>query len=524
MAEKDHQTARLVAVIAATTISLACGTNYGYSAWGPQFADRLRLSTTASNIIGASGNLGMYASGIPLGWLVDKKSPRLAILIGGAALGLGYFPIKMAYDKGEGSMSVASLCFFAFLTGMGSCSAFSASIKVAALNWPYHRGTATAFPLAAFGLSALFFTLAGHIIYTDDTSGLLLLLSLGTFALVFISFFFVRVPHPSTYTALATTELHRSPSLSANSNRLHRTKSGQSKYSTDSLDAGPTADLDHLDHEAHESPDYDATEDSSLMSSPSDQDPEDAVKHRRHTHSHRPDLSGWALVRRPEFWLLFCQLGLLTGVGLMTINNIGNDAQALWYHLDPSTPKPFLLRRQLLHVSTISFCSFSGRLLSGIGSDFLIKRLHASRFWCIVASSSIFTLAQLAALLVSTPQLLFLVSALTGLAYGALFGVYPALVADAFGVHGLSMNWGTMTVSPVLSGPLFNAVYGAIFDSHSKTLESGVMVCEEGLQCYRSAYYMTLGASLVGVGIALWAVNWDHRRKAEEEREMRREA
>jgi hypothetical protein len=35
----------------------------------------------------------MYASGIPMGMITDRKSPRLAAIIGMFALGFGYFPI-----------------------------------------------------------------------------------------------------------------------------------------------------------------------------------------------------------------------------------------------------------------------------------------------------------------------------------------------------------------------------------------------------------------------------------------------
>lgn len=75
--------------------------------------------------------------------------------------------------------------------------------------------------------------------------------------------------------------------------------------------------------------------------------------------------------------------------------------------------------------------------------------LHLSRFWVLVLSSALFLLAQISGYTISTPAFLGLLSGLTGLAYGFLFGVYPALVAETFGVHGLSQNWGVMTLSPV---------------------------------------------------------------------------
>lgn len=152
------------------------------------------------------GNMGMYASGVPLGFLVDKQGPHPGVLLGSIALGSGYFPIKQAFDAGPGSMGIGLLCFLSFLTGFGSCAAFQASIKTSALNWPLHRGTATAFPLAAFGLSAFFFTALSGIAFGDDTSDYLLLLAGGTFVLTFASLFFITIPHAEAYHVLSTSE------------------------------------------------------------------------------------------------------------------------------------------------------------------------------------------------------------------------------------------------------------------------------------------------------------------------------
>ena len=135
--------------------------------------------------------------------------------------------------------------------------------------------------------------------------------------------------------------------------------------------------------------------------------------------------------------MLFC----LCGVGLMTINNIGNNARSLWHHYDDSATHDFIQKRQLMHVSILSVCSFVGRLSSGIGSDFLLHH-HCSRFWTLVVSATIFTIAQVVALSIENPNQLFWLSGLTGIAYGMLFGVYPALVADAFGTSGQGVNWG----------------------------------------------------------------------------------
>lgn len=99
-------------------------------------------------------------------------------------------------------------------------------------------------------------------------------------------------------------------------------------------------------------------------------------------------------------------------------------------------------------------------------------------------------------------------------AYGFLFGVYPALVAQNFGINGLSQNWGFMTLAPVIFGQLFNLIYGSIYDSHSTILPDGQRDCPQGVKCYRRAYWVTFGASLVSLGVSLWSIRHEHVIKA----------
>ena len=179
-----------------------------------------------------------------------------------------------------------------------------------------------------------------------------------------------------------------------------------------------------------------------------------------------------------------------------------------------------------MHVEILSFMSFCGRLISGmsmlrmpepnadsvcpgIGSDVIVRKLEMSRFWCLFISSMIFLFAQICGTQIENPHVLGFLSGLTGLAYGFLFGVYPALVAETFGVNGLSQNWGSMTLAPILFGNIFNLIYGHIYDRHSIILPDGQRECKDGLYCYRNAYFVTLGASLIGVIISLWSVHHD---------------
>jgi hypothetical protein len=136
------------------------------------------------------------------------------------------------------------ISFCSFLSGVGSCAAFQAALKTATLNWPSHRGSATACPLAAFGLSAFFYTVIAGFAFPGDTSGLLMLLSLATSLLVLVAIpFLIVVDHQAgtRYEVLPTSERSR-----RDSNLLHRAKSHGTRYKASAIPTPETSKLDFI--------------------------------------------------------------------------------------------------------------------------------------------------------------------------------------------------------------------------------------------------------------------------------------
>ncbi|OJJ59039.1 hypothetical protein ASPSYDRAFT_1177352 [Aspergillus sydowii CBS 593.65] len=531
MADTGLKAKRFVSIVAATMVALACGTNYAYSAWSPQYAEKMKLSSTQANLIGAAANLGMYACGIPMGLLTDNRGPRLTTLIGAVSLGVGYFPLHL------GSMGVFFQSFFSFLTGFGSCSAFGASIKTAATNFPEHRGTATAFPLAAFGLSALFWSTLSAILFNGDAGQFLLLLSLGTSIMNLVSFPFMRLLAPSPSTGPYSPVSHRS----VESRPLRRPKPTEPHPSIgDSSDAGMHSTTIFSQSAVHsrshstaskaqaQGNDADIDELSSLVSKTPSRTSQDYFHEREPEEDddglsdvapkpHQPDVRGLAMLNKVEFWQLFLTMALLSGIGLMTIKYVSlhfnfSSVKSLWQHYDDSASSQFIQQRQVMHVSILSFGNFAGRLSSGIGSDILVKKFNMSRFWCLLLSSVVFTLTQLAGASIVNPNQLAIVSAFTGIAYGFLFGVFPSLTAHTFGINGLSQNFGVMTLAPVFSGNIFNLLYGAIYDLHSIVDKDGDRDCPDGLSCYQAAYYTTFFSGVAGIVVCIWSIWRDGRR------------
>jgi hypothetical protein len=165
------------------------------------------------------------------------------------------------------------------------------------------------------------------------------MLSLGTFGLVFVPFFFLRViPHSSSYSALPTHEPTRS-----NSNQLQRTKSAESHRHRRMSEPGRQSDSKDPDAVeepfspklsgvgtavAPEVPSGDTDETASLLSKSSSSGPgdisfqENTMKSDDRHDSQHLDIRGWALLPIKEFWLQFLMMGLLTGIGLMTIKYV----------------------------------------------------------------------------------------------------------------------------------------------------------------------------------------------------------
>jgi MFS family permease len=153
---------------------------------------------------------------------------------------------------------------------------------------------------------------------------------------------------------------------------------------------------------------------------------------------------------------------------------------------------------------------------AGVGSDWLATKLHASRVWCLVLATIIFFVAQICALLIENPHLLIFVSGLSGLGYGFLFGVFPSIVAESFGIRGLSQNWGFMTLAPVVSSNIFNIFYGRTYDQHSIKKPGGERVCMDGIECYKAAYFVTISSCGLGLIFSLWVIRRQHLRQINE--------
>lgn len=146
---------------------------------------------------------------------------------------------------------------------------------------------------------------------------------------------------------------------------------------------------------------------------------------------------------------------------------------------------PFLLYCSLTRARP-DFVTLSPGILTDVAKHrFAIRRIH---FMSLV--SLLFILSQVVALYTTDVGSLWIVSSLLGIAYGGLFGLAPVITLEWFGLcqfyflysssnivlttfpsssplANFSLNWGFVSMSPILGGNVANLIYGRIYDSHT---------------------------------------------------------
>jgi hypothetical protein len=187
--------------------------------------------------------------------------------------------------------------------------------------------------VAAFGLSAFFFSTMAGIFFHGDTGSLLRLLALGTCVMVSVSGFFLRVlPPTQKYTTIPDRETedrqqftYEEPEEIGRQDTNSIPSSSQSSSTQPLLHAGrePISGNEALNDLEDSRVTGEAT---SLVDAPktspyTDEETGSQVQtyHDNENSSHYSDIRGLALIRRQEFWQLFLMMGLLSGIGLMTI-------------------------------------------------------------------------------------------------------------------------------------------------------------------------------------------------------------
>ncbi|CAE6420344.1 putative membrane protein YMR155W OS=Saccharomyces cerevisiae (strain ATCC 204508 / S288c) GN=YMR155W PE=1 SV=1 [Rhizoctonia solani AG-1 IB] len=561
----------LLVLFGSILVALGSGTNYVYSAYAPQLGAKLQLTHTQINIVGIAGNLGVYCSGPIWGKFVDARGPRIPLLVAFVLILFGYGGIR-AFYTGAITMSdssvarfngdVAALFFFSLCTGIAGNAGITSAMNAAAKSFPDRmRASITGMVASGFGLSAFFFSTTAHILFPGDTGALLLTLALGSSLAMLVGVFIVQpVPHTTQhdlYQALPATESQLSVveqwdtfspveatyeqdaiahvqgtsrardearrSLSLAREDVPFLSEGVSSYRGRTRNATRLA-LDIPAWSQNPSQEQDRRRSVSMH-----RDFIDATSNVREPNSDDPNIHGLALFKTLDFWVVFGVLSLLAGTGLMYINNVGLIVQALLAAGNPDWDRADGGERQAAQVSIISIANAAGRILIGLGADHGKNKYDAPRSYFLVITALVAIASQVSLMYAEIPNHLWMSSGLLGLAYGATFGLCPVLTIEWFGIGHFSGNWGFVSLAPVVSGNLFNLMFGRNLDNRATESKPTIappahalirglpsskeLLCYDGNECYTASIRVSLFACFCALAISVFAAWRDKQRQ-----------
>ncbi|KAF8655191.1 hypothetical protein AX16_003223 [Volvariella volvacea WC 439] len=501
---------RVRTLVVSLLVALGSGTNYAYSAYAPQLGARLHISHTQLNIIALAGNVGVYSTGPIWGRLVDTRGPKIPLTFAFLFLLSGYSGIRHFFDAGvpkdaptisDWTFGLLVLC--GYLTGAGGNGGLTSSVNSTAKSFPDRaRASATGLVIGGFGLSAFIFSSIAKYAFPGNTSSFLLLLALGTASPMILGWFFVK-PVPFHEGRVSGGEEAADISHRANS-RTRLLDAEENPLANSTLSDGEDEDEEVPLHST--GVDVGGAEPRHRRSYSLERN----ADHSLHDHN-LPNIFGSELITNGDFWLLFSILSIVSGTGLMYINNVGSMSQALYAQGNPNYDEKRAAVWQAQQVSSISLMNFTGRIFIGLVADFTKTKLGLPRSYCIVLVAFFAFISQVTAARIDTIENLWMASALLGLAHGSAFSLFPTMTIEWFGMPHFSENWGYVSMSPMFGGNIFSLIFGRNLDAHEtvtptpELLVDARHICLQGRLCYVDALYVTAAACFFAMGLSVWA-------------------
>lgn len=528
-----HESSLQVAIlIDARSHSLAAGSITVYSLYAPLFQSHLRYNQFQVNIISITAELAMYLPVPIFGYICDRYGPALSSFLSAILFGFGYLLAAFTYHAGPHGWPFGVMVLAFIPIGLGTSAMYFAALTTCAKNFGRgkNKGLALAVPVAAFGLSGMWQSQVGsRLLYERHPDGsrgdvdvfrFFLFLAIFLFFVGLIGTATLRIVDEEEMIDEAVDELERSGLL--NEDEFFNRAAHQHGYGTmapqdlsDSQYDFIRSEADHLKWKAEQ---------------------ERAKKTWLLNEETRRFLGDATM------WWLSAGFFLVTGPGEAFINNLGTIIGTLYdvptaaeYRTSPAT-----------HVSIVAITSTAARLLTGTVSDLLApvstghgpahrqgpqsqsssfaslpprRRFTISRIVFLIIFSLLLSLGQVilaAGGVQGHGEHFWIVSALIGAGYGAVFSLVPIVIAAVWGVENFGTNWGIVAMMPAAGAAVWGVVYSAVYDWSSSAAsdggnDGGSLGDDEDVLCYGKACYApTFWAMAVSVWIAcgLWIWAW----------------
>jgi MFS family permease len=539
---KQRDITLYVSFASAILSCLCAGSLTAFSLYGHLFQEHLRYNQLQVNAVSIAAELAMYLPVPFAGYLCDRIGPGKLSFSSAILFGAGYMLAAFTYRSGTQRLREMngdrgwpfSIMIVAFVAiGMATCCMYLSAVTTCAKNFGRgrYRGLALACPIAAFGLSGMWLSQIGsRVLYEkklDGTTGdvdvfkffmflAVLLLIVGLLGTVGL-----RIVDEEELIDEAFDELEASGLLEGSAFfQRHDDGRGygsfpvdQERLESDSASAGARPEAS--DRKARE--EEEARKKTALLNE------ETKMFLKDHT-----------------MWWFAAGFFLVTGPGEAYINNVGTIIGTLY---PPTTDPSVIPTTAASHISIIALTSTIARLSTGTLTDILAPSPASHHYGGSTTNSvaslpphrSHFTLSRVVFLLIfafllSLGQVLlasgvmenhgerfWVVSALIGSGYGAVFSLTPIIISVIWGVENFGTNWGIVAVVPALGATIWGLAYSTIYQRAAgyswdgRNIYRDINNAVEDVLCYgKDCYASTFWAMAISVWIAcaMWIWAW----------------
>ena len=481
-------------------------------------------------LVGAAHNLGGYSSFIS-GLVYDALEhrqhvgPRLSLVIGCLVNMVGFFMLWAAVTK-KFEAALWQIACLAILAGNGGTWYDTSPLATNLRNFPASRGTVVGLIKASIGLSASLYTAAFSGFFYKDAGSFLLFL-----AIVPPSIALILTPLVNYVPYLQKSELSKSFTTEQRFLLALKLVSGLALYLM------LTALLNGLTHVSEHmrawfavgaalllipfsSLSYDSgglySQKASFFACGEDEEEDEEARNLpRHTQAGAGDgdvsVDGTSVDDLPtqprmipsltlgqcfvniNFWILAVICGVGIGSGLAFLNN---SAQ-----LVGSLHGPSKLRSIVVTFFGVSSCA--GRLIFGVVPERALHHHGVPRPVFLVLSSAVsaFTYFIMA---FSPPAMLYILSIVSGLCFGAHWSLLPSLASELFGLDNFASIYTTLQLSPAAWGYGLGAyLIGILYEVKGKEHGDPENSCF-GSDCFRDSFLIISVMCVLSTALSSW--------------------
>lgn len=211
---------------------------------------------------------------------------------------------------------------------------------------------------------------------------------------------------------------------------------------------------------------------------------------RAHDMQEDNDVTGMALLTDARFWLLFVAILITIGACLFVMSNVSFIVESLGGPMD-QVP---------LMVASFSMSNTAARLMTGAVSDHFLNQYPRALFAGISVMMTATTLVMF--LVIPTGALIVPVT-MAGISEGVMFGTFPVIIREAFGLKHFGKNYGLISFANCIGYPfIFSPLSSFFYERSASALatDKGTMSGKcLGAQCFRPVFLLAI--ALCGVAL-----------------------